>query len=533
MKSLIALLVFSFGMTCVLRAEPLQCSKAEVLKLAQAGDRPAMCKMTYFDRVDDLIYPAVMHKPEVNQDPKHNLNYVGIIRGAGTKVLYSGTILEVTYRREDGGMDVKNAPEPDVENLPKVGICSHLDWRVVAMARESSNILIYGPADISEFCNFDNRITVVLPVTVIWAELYSSKANLRDPFRKAPGKITAASDTDAYCGDYFEFPAYVKDEFDQLTEIRPCDRYSWIKFMYNPPAGPIWNSWTQPGASQGTISFTPAIGKVPNTIGGPPGEKAPSEALTFDVQEYPSQMWGYGYIGFPIVFEKASAPTANLNSLVFGISYDIPLAAHHTKLNPHSGIDSTGGPWRLFPRPPDFRLQYGPELAVSTPHDLNVTGALSARFPIVLNMPRQPSVITIFPSIGIEAGNHVVTHIINGQQPESNPIFRQVYGWDSSLRVPFIVTHAFLGDKPTTIDFAWRTRRLSYAEPFTDYVSGVAETLAKHPQSYWRGSWIVPFSQLAQFKVTVQHGGLPPDFDYLGYSVNLGLTLGNPGYSEH
>jgi hypothetical protein len=138
----------------------------------------------------------------------------------------------------------------------------------------------------------------------------------------------------------------------------------------------------------------------------------------------------------------------------------------------------------------------------------------------------------VFPAIGIEAGNHVVTHAIDGL-PEANPIFRQVYGWDSSLRVPFFLTHAFLGDKPTTIDFSWRTRYLSYAEPFTDYVSGVPETLAKHPQSYWRGDWIVPFSQLAQFKVTVQHGGLPPDFDYLGYSVNVGLTLGNPGYTEH
>jgi hypothetical protein len=511
MRSLTALLVLSFGMACALQAEPIRCGE----------DAGAGCKMTYFDRVSDLIYPAdptrpgKTKKPDVNKDPEHRPEYVDAIRGAGTKVLYSGTILDVTYAGP---------------------LCGDQDWRVVTMARESSNILIYGPADVSEFCQGDHQIIVVLPVTVIWAELYHGNGNLSDPFRKAAGPIPPRPNPQVqfYCGKKdFEFPTYVKDEFDQPTDIRPCDRYSWIKFMYNPPAGPIWNSWTQPGASQGTISFTPAIGKVPNTTGAPPGEKAPSETLTFDVQEYPSQMWGYGYIGFPIVFEKANAPTANLNSLVFGVSYDIPLAAHHPGSTPKADKAPEGNPWRLFPRAPDFRLQYGPELAVATPHDLNVTGALSVRFPIVLNMPRQPSVITIFPAMGLEAGNRVRTHIMNGQQADSGPVFRQFYGWDSSLRVPFIVTHAFLGDKPTTIDFAWRTRHLSYAEPFTDYVSGVAETLAKHPMSYWRGSWIVPFSQLAQFKVTVQHGGLPPDFDYLGYSVNLGLTLGNPGYSEH
>lgn len=96
-----------------------------------------------------------------------------------------------------------------------------------------------------------------------------------------------------------------------------------------------------------------------------------------------------------------------------------------------------------------------------------------------------------------------------------------------------MVTHAFFGDKPTTIDFSWRTRFVSYNEPFTDYVSGYPERLTTVKRSYWRGTYALPFSQLASFKVTVQHGGLPPDFDYLGFSVNVGLTLGNPGYTEH
>ena len=64
-------------------------------------------------------------------------------------------------------------------------------------------------------------------------------------------------------------------------------------------------------------------------------------------------------------------------------------------------------------------------------------------------------------------------------------------------------------------------------------MSGYVERLTKVERSYWRGTFTVPFAQFALFKVTAQRGGLPPDFDYLGYSVNVGLTLGNPGYSEH
>ena len=84
-----------------------------------------------------------------------------------------------------------------------------------------------------------------------------------------------------------------------------------------------------------------------------------------------------------------------------------------------------------------------------------------------------------------------------------------------------------------TVDFSWRTRYLSYPEPFTDYVSGSPQTLTKQQRSYWRGSYVIPVSTLVNLKFTVQHGGLPPDFNYLGYSLNLGLTFGNPGYSEH
>jgi hypothetical protein len=535
MNKYLVLMAFLFPVTCALQAQelPIKCdiskddAKKGDLQIGEDG-----CRMTYFDRTENKIWRGMNDKPKKGPGPITKSDWVTIIRGSGTKVLYSGTILEARYDVKSplntAASTLREKDSTLKEDKKEPWPCSRLDWRVVVMAKESSNILVYGPADVSEFClgDSDYHVVIVLPVTVIWAELYHREGNLKDPFRKPPGPISKAKDP--YCDNHLDnAPADLP--FVEATDIRPCDRYSWLKFMYNTPAGPIWNSWTQPYASQGTISYTPGIGRIPNTTGAPAGEKPPAQALTYDVQEYPSQKWGIGYIGAPVVFEKSSTKTANLNSLVFGVSYDWAMATNHKTFPKYkTKTPDVSSPWRLFLRAPDWRIQYGPELAVSTPHDLNVTAALTARLPIVINMPRQPSVITIFPVVGLEGGNHVGTHL-----PEPYPIFRKVVGYDSSLRVPFVATHAFFGDKPATIDFSWRTRYLSYNEPFTDFVSGYAERLTKVERSYWRGSYILPFSTLASFKVTAQHGGLPPDFDYLGYSVSVGLTLGNPGYSEH
>jgi hypothetical protein len=116
---------------------------------------------------------------------------------------------------------------------------------------------------------------------------------------------------------------------------------------------------------------------------------------------------------------------------------------------------------------------------------------------------------------------------------DENDIFRQVVGFDSSSRFPFILTHSFLGDRPITVDFTRRTRYVSSPEHLTDYVSEIAERIMKQQRSDWRGSYIIPISTLANFKVTAQHGGLPPDFNYLGSSLNVGRTFSIPGYSEH
>jgi hypothetical protein len=452
------------------------------------------CTFIDFDRPKNKMWNVL--------DPTtllHDIDYAKAIRTPASKTLFSGTIISAPY---DLG------PKP----------CAEQDWRVVLLSRESSNILIYGPADISEFCDDDKRrIVLVVPVHVVWARIFPNSPNFRDPFRKAPSPLK--SPDDSYCLKNNFPPEDPKREWD----IRPCDLYWVFGGFYDQPFAFLYNHLTQPGTFQGTLSFTPAIGKVPNTAGAPPGEKAPAETLNFDVQLYASGKVGKGYIGVPLVFEKANAPTANLNSLIMGISYDIPFATPK-----HEYVSSGTDRFRFTLRLPDVRVQYGPEFAVSTPHDINMVATGVVRVPFVFGVHSQPSAISIFPVVGVEGGSHVSAHLT-----ENNEILRRVVGFDSSLRVPFILTHAFFGDKPNTIDFAWRTRYLSYPEPITDYVSGIAEILSKEQRSYWRGSFVMPVSTLIQFKVTVQHGGLPPDFDYLGYSVNLGLTFGNPGYSEH
>ena len=493
----------------------------------------AECKIIAFDRPTDCIAPPIAHgespgQPCKDRDTTHKWEYVSAIRGAGTKIIYSGTVLDARFVN-------------DIPVKPHETPCSNLDWRVVLLSRESSNVLIYGPADISEFCYTDKdeneankkRIMLVVPVTVIWARIYRYPGNLADPLRKAPS-APPAYDRDAqdYC--YPKIAPQPEQQFDNQHNIRPCDRYS-ARWAYTKISGPIYNGFTQPGTFQGTLSYTPAIGKVPNTTGGPSGEKAPSQTINYDAQLYVSSKIKRGWIGFPVVFEKANAQTANLDSLTMALSYDIPLSLHRPSPQGvpggerRAGLEGVGPEWfRLWLRPPDFRVQYGLELADSTPHDMNAVGAGSVRVPIVLDCFRQPSAISIFPFFGLEGGNHVVTHIA-----ETEKVFRQVLGYDASARFPFVLAHSLFGDKPETIDFSWRTRYLSYQEPFTDYVSGHPETLSKQQMSYWRGAYSIPFSTYITFKVTVQHGALPPDFHYLGYNVNVGLTFGNPGYSEH
>jgi len=477
------------------------------------------CTLTLFDRPANWMGKIGVGRPTdgPNVTPASDRKLVWAINSPASKILYSGTVISAPFIPFD---------------FQK---CISYDWKVVLLSAESSNVIMYGPADIAAFCDSDNdhtgAVLLVVPVSVIWAQVFHYTGNPLDPLRKPPGKVPPPTGG-FYCGapapsadpqDPTSLPVPLLDSLDHPNGnktrpggIKPCDVYAHLQ-VYSSPLGSAYNRLTQPGTSQGTISFIPAIGKVPS---GPlPSDKKPNEVLSFDVQLYPSGLWGPGWIGMPIVFEKANTATANLDSLSVALSYDIPFAR-----STHYESDAKGS-GNFTIRPPDFRIQYGPELATATPHDINLVASATLRLPLAVDFHAQPSALTIFPVVGIEGGNHIHTHEIEDRW-EDDDILRKVVGFDSSLRIPFILTHQFLGDKPMTIDFDWRTRYLSYPEPFTDYVR-------KQQRSYWRGSFIVPASTYVQFKVTVQHGGLPPDFDYLGYSVNLGFTFLNPGYSEH
>jgi len=65
--------------------------------------------------------------------------------------------------------------------------CEGSDWKVVLLAEESSNVVAYGPADISESCLKDiknNRQGVLLavPVTVKWAQVFRYDGNNLDHY---------------------------------------------------------------------------------------------------------------------------------------------------------------------------------------------------------------------------------------------------------------------------------------------------------------------------------------------------------------
>jgi hypothetical protein len=513
--------------------DPMLCDKKHSIDdvdFIDNSESKEACTLTRFDRINNWIKDEKLPVDHTYKYPSR----VWAINGS--KVIYSGTIISAP-----AGTD-----------------CSDNDWRVALLSEESSSVLIYGPADISEYCDSARghpetpRVMLVVPVLVIWAQVFHYPGNLGDPLRKVPGKAAAPA---KYCGATIETndprPTDDPNADKRPGGIKPCDAESgpmqhFYHNFWGRSWGAIYNPLTQPGTSQGTISFSPAIGSKPTgnllclSAGRPPGclstLKAPAQSMSFDVQLYPSAKKGPGWIGLPVYFEKASATTANFDSLSIAVSYDWrPLDHGKSRYlawpNRVAWHDVNGSPRdlpRLSIRPPEFMIKCGPEFATAKPHDINLVAGATVRVPILLDIHSYPSAISIFPVVGIEGGDHIHSHLT-----QTDDILRKVVGYDASLRVPFILTHAFLGDKPAMVDFSWRTRYLSYPEPFTDYVSGIQETLTKQQRSYWRGDFIVPISTLVQFKVTVLHGGLPPDYAYLGYNVNIGFTFANPGYSEH
>jgi hypothetical protein len=233
--------------------------------------------------------------------------------------------------------------------------------------------------------------------------------------------------------------------------------------------------------------------------------------------------------------------------------------------------------------------------AVYMPEDKNLVMGVTARLPVVISPIgrhgiRQPSQFTVVPVWGLEGGFRVDSHPIcapvlspsyvpiagpgqceappnspivpafapcpdtsstttnNATCPQPQEIFRQVAGVDVSARWPYNTFKNFLGDRPITLEFSYRVRRLSYAEPFyngtqTPFKAGPTSstlTSVQYPEGqssgdryYIRATFIIPVSAYFQFRATWQRGSLPPLFQFVGSETTLGLTFSNPGSSEH
>jgi hypothetical protein len=123
--------------------------------------------------------------------------------------------------------------------------------------------------------------------------------------------------------------------------------------------------------------------------------------------------------------------------------------------------------------------------------------------------------------------------------PQPEQIERGVLGIDASGRVPQILSKDLFGDKPTTIDYSYRMRRLAKDEPFANEIyaaynlNELVEGQSKGGRSYQRITFVAPISAYVQIRSTWQHGSLPPLFQYVDNQVTFGLTYSNPGSSEH
>ncbi len=179
-------------------------------------------------------------------------------------------------------------------------------------------------------------------------------------------------------------------------------------------------------------------------------------------------------------------------------------------------------------RKPQFRFESGTEIAPTTPHDVNLIQSATLKWPFVFTGHKQPSLLTVYPVMGIEGGSRVETHLA-----ESGAPLRGLAGGDASYRWPFTWTHNFLGSTPITLDYTFRARWLVNAEPTTNVANNGTQTLAAGTHIFSRSTLTAPFTPNLQFQLTYMRGGLPPEFDMLGNTVAVGLTFTYPGSSEH
>jgi hypothetical protein len=191
--------------------------------------------------------------------------------------------------------------------LDRVDNCKFLSWMVLTQSVDSSNILFYGPSEVSAFCTKSKMALIVLPVHAIWADVYGTPANVNDPAWKPTPEppmghecYTGGRPQGSYpsqgirpcdkafpredttrtipcalnqtpCNSNVSIPPSEGNEDEKPHLATSLFYRRWIAWHYN--------RLTQPGVSQGSISIAPIALAIKNT---------------WDVQTYESTRVGPG-----------------------------------------------------------------------------------------------------------------------------------------------------------------------------------------------------------------------------------------------
>lgn len=405
-------------------------------------------------------------------------------------------------------------------------------------------MIVYRPGDVSVYCDpiqdpakppnlqLASMLYVVLPVKSIWIDVAGFRGDLDDPARKAPSGIPTAMPT---CYDDPANRAIVRRDSSPY-DLRPCDLHETLLRGIFYSSGWLYNRITVPGVWAGSVSITPVLAA--------PG----SQSLTEDVRFYGSSKAGPGWLGLNATFEKGATASSSLNSLVGAITYDFRLSQRPWWFSPdRSPIDRDGGAHiskgdeGIGIHPGELLLASGEEYAPTRtkgtdgfhePKDLNIVESVLYRQPISVTALRFPSFITVFPVVGAEGGRHIIRYLSG----EPVAFYRTVTGVDASIRYPFQKAPNFTSIKPATIDYSFRQRFLAGNEPYAEVLAGtqtLSPVLSRRRRSYSRIALNWPLSSYVAFTTTVQRGSLPPDFDSVGWTLTLGLSLSSTGTSEH
>jgi hypothetical protein len=484
--------------------------------------------------------------------------------------------------------------------------CAIQSWYVVTQTVDSSNNLVYLPSDVTAFCTEGKTLLIVLPVHAIWASVYGvppSDSRLNDPtwrITQQPPKGRNCGGTDesdklplqlirncslgsgwlmrSFAAEYnrVTLPGVSQGSIS-ITPWATATKATWDVQAYESTR--LGRGWL------GGQFMYEHDRKLPDDF------NSFTPAVTYDLRIQTARGRPRDQPKNPFWFN-------------WGASKATEKDKHDNDKSCTSEANSECGPPLLGIRPLEFIGRFGAEWSPSAentakttqgtymPKDLNLVLGATWRLPIIFspigpNKTKQPSQFTIVPVFGLEGGFRKDSHPIcalegpvelNAPQcvpalatpstpatsstpapcpphasiVTTNPdtctqpfgIFRKVAGMDASARWPYNWTRRFLGDRPITLDFSYRARWLSYAEPFYDATyaeknplqakqQALPEVQSKGTRYYMRSTLIIPVSAYFQFRASWQRGELPPLFQFVGSQMALGLAFSNPGSSEH